>query len=46
LGAYQLNHEGASPSDLITCTRMSMFILFDNKTRVQNVMLYFDSKTA
>jgi len=43
-GAYELNQNGASPSDSITRTRMSTYILFCDKTQVQ--MFYFDSKTA
>ena len=52
-GAYELNQNGASPSDSITRTRMSTYILFTrmstyilfcDKTQVQ--MFYFDSKTA
>ena len=42
--AYELNHECASTSDLITCTQTSKYILFYDKTRVH--MFYFDSKMA
>ena len=41
LGAYELNHEGASESDLNTRTRTSTHILFCNKTRVHNVLFVF-----
>ena len=43
-GAYELKHEYASTSALITRTQMSSDILFCDKTRVS--MFYFDSNTA
>ena len=43
-GAYELTHECASTSALITRTRTSTDSLFCDKTRVP--MFYFDSKTA
>ena len=43
-GAYELNYEGASLSDVITRTRSSTHILFCDKTQLQ--MFYFDSKMA
>jgi len=44
LGVYELKHECASTSALITRTGTSTDILFCDKTWVP--MFYFDSKTA
>ena len=42
-GAYELNHECASMSDLITRTKRVPIFYYHDKPRVQ--MFYFDSNT-